>query len=336
MTIQQLMDRWGRKIDNLRISVIDRCNLRCQYCMPIMTALTFSEKSEILTYEEIFRIARVVTVMGIRTIRLTGGEPLLRRQLVKLVGMLSSLKGQGLKSIKMTTNGIYLSKHAKDLKIRGLDAVNVSLDTLNPHKFEKITGFPLLDQVIEGIEEALNVGFREVKVNAVAIKGFNDDEILDFAEFAIKHGITVRFIEFMPFPGNGWSLEKFIPSSDLRKKLERRYQLELEPLTDLSQTSRNYRIVGTEGKIGFISSVSESFCSTCSRMRLSADGKLQPCLHGKEEIDLKTVMRNNGTDDDIRRAFLEAAGIKSRGHEDFLSPKFTQPTAARPMIRIGG
>ncbi len=333
----ELIDRWGRKIDNLRISIIDRCNLRCQYCMPILSALEFSPRTELLTYEEIFRLARVAVAMGIRTIRLTGGEPLLRKQVVTLVEMLSTLKSRGLESLKMTTNGIFLSRLAKELKMKGLDSVNVSLDTLDPRKFARITGRSLLDGVLEGLEAAKKVGFKDVKVNAVAMRGFNDDEIFDFAEFAIEHRITVRFIEFMPFPGNGWSLEKFISSAELKRKLETRYSLELEPLVDPSQTSRNYRIVGTEGKIGFISSVSESFCAACSRMRLSADGKLQPCLHGQEEIDVKAVMRReDSSDEDLQQLFLKAAGVKSRGHDDFLSVKFTRPTASRPMIRIGG
>ncbi len=332
----QLKDQWGRKIDNLRISVIDRCNLRCQYCMPVLSTISFSDKSELLTYEEIYRIAKIAVEMGVRTIRLTGGEPLLRREIVTLVGMLASLKQIGLKSIKMTTNGIFLSKHINQLKRNGLESVNVSIDTLNPRKFEKITGYPLLNQVIEGLEKALNAEIKEVKVNAVAIAGFNDNEIYDFAEFAIQYGITVRFIEYMPFPGNGWCLEKFIPSAVLKAKLEKKYQLQQEPSIEPSQTSRNYRIVGTDGKIGFISSVSEPFCSTCSRMRLSADGKLQPCLHGREELNIKKIIRNGGSDEDIRQVILKAANVKSRGHEDFLSPKFRRPTAARPMIRIGG
>lgn len=331
----KLIDSFGRTVTHLRISVTERCNLRCRYCMPA-EGVPLTDESKILTYDEIERLASILVGLGIKKIRLTGGEPTVRKGIVGLVERLSRLKSQGLESLAMTTNGTLLENDAPALKAAGLNQINISLDTLKREKFFQITLRDLFDRVIRGIDKAMTVGIPSAKVNAVAMRGLNDDEIFDFVQFANDRRLTVRFIEFMPFPNNEWGVGKFIASADLKKKVEERYELMPLPKKDPSDTSEDFQIVGFPGRIGFISSVTRSFCSICSRIRLTADGQIRPCLHSNLEYDLRTPLRSGASDEEIINLIQKAVLRKWKEHPDWLSVDFKSPTAGRDMITIGG
>jgi len=302
------IDSFGRSINYLRISVTDRCNLRCLYCMP-PEGVPRIPHSEILSYEEIRTVVRAAAELGINKIRLTGGEPLVRAELPKLIHMLSQI--EGIQELSLTTNGTILKKNALEFKQAGLSRVNVSLDTLKADKFRYITRLGALEDVLEGIKAAKEAGFEPVKINTVVMRGINDDEIRDFARMTYKEGCHVRFIELMPFKG----VAEFVPSIELRQHIS--LLGKLEPCVSITGNgpAMYYRLAGAKGTIGFISPLTElSFCSRCNRMRLTPDGKLRPCLLGEDEIDLKLPLRNNATMDKLKRLILKAVASKPEHH----------------------
>ena len=304
----EILDSFGRSINYLRISVTDRCNLRCLYCMPPGGVPRISH-SEILSYEEIQAVAHAAAEIGITRIRLTGGEPLVRAELPKLVRMLAQM--EGIEELFLTTNGTFLKKYALELKQAGLTRVNVSLDTLKADKFRYITCLGELKDVLEGIETARNVGLHPVKINTVVMRGINDDEVPDFAKMTYKDGWHVRFIELMPFKGAA----EFVPSVELRQHIELLGKLEpCMPITG-NGPAMYYRLSGAAGTIGFISPVTEpSFCSRCNRMRLTPDGRLCPCLLAEDEIDLKMPLRNNASIEELKRLILKTVASKPEHH----------------------
>jgi len=291
----------------------------------------FLEHAQILRYEEIERLARVAVQLGIVKIRVTGGEPLVRRGVIPFLERLRQIRG--LQTLNVTTNGVLLPDYAPALKRAGLNYLNVSLDTLRRDKFAQITRFDKLDAVIRGIQTAKQAGFAVVKVNVVSIRGFNDDELFDFVEFADRYDVVLRFIEYMPFYGNGWRTDGFLPTQELYQRLQQRYRL-VSAATDPSAPAKTFAIPGRRGSIGFISAVSESFCATCNRLRLTADGFLRPCLHGNIEINVKTPLRNGANDADLAVLFQEAVRRKPTSHQDFLDQEYD--VSQRAMIKIGG
>jgi cyclic pyranopterin phosphate synthase len=322
-----IIDSFGRSINYLRISVTDRCNLRCIYCMPPEGVPQMSH-SEILSYEEIRTIVQVAAELGINKVRLTGGEPLVRADFPKLIEMLSKI--EGIRELSLTTNGTLLKKYTPELKQAGLSRLNISLDTLKDDRFRHITGLGRLKDVLEGMEAAKQAGFAPVKINAVVMRGINDDEILDFARMTREKGWHIRFIELMPFNG----VAEFVPSNELRQQVSLLGKLE----TCASLTSNGpvtyYHLAGAQGTIGFISPLTEtSFCSRCNRMRLTADGKLRPCLLGEKEIDLKTPLRNNASTKELKRLILKAVVSKPEHHHLEVSPVRQMK---RKMSQIGG
>ena len=302
------IDSFGRNINYLRISVTDRCNLRCIYCMPPEGVPQMSH-NEILSYEEIRAVVRAAAELGINKIRLTGGEPLVRVELPNLVRMLSQI--EGIEELSLTTNGIFLKKYVLELKQAGLSRVNVSLDTLKADKFRYITRMGKLETVLEGIEAAKEAGFEPVKINTVVMRGINDDEILDFAKMTYEDGWHVRFIELMPFKG----VAEFVPSVELQQHVSLLGKLEPCASTTGNGPAKYYHLAGAEGTIGFIAPHTDSsFCSRCNRMRLTPDGKLCPCLLGEDEIDLKIPLRNNTSMDELKRLILKAVTSKPEHH----------------------
>jgi len=322
-----LLDPFGRVIDYLRISVTDRCNLRCIYCMPPEGVPQMSH-SEILSYEEIRTVVRAAAELGINKIRLTGGEPLVRAELPKLIKMLSRI--EGIQELSLTTNGTLLKNYALELRQAGLSRINLSLDTLKPDRFRYITRLGRLKDVLEGISAAKKAGFDPVKINAVVMQGINDDEILDFARMTCEEGCHVRFIELMPFKG----MAEFVPSVEVRQRISLLGKLEPCPSITGNGPARYYRLAGAKGTIGFISPLTElPFCSRCNRIRLTPDGRLRPCLLGEDEIDLKMPLRNNASTEELRRLILKAVASKPEHHH--LEGGNGRPVK-RKMSQIGG
>ncbi len=288
---------------------------------------------EILRYEEIERLIRVALALGVARVRLTGGEPLVRKGLLDFICRLKAL--EGLKALTMTSNGILLERYAESLKKCGVDSLNISLDTLNAEKFRLMTGFNQLESVLRGIAKAREAGFSLIKINVVSLRAFNDDELFDFIEFADHGDFILRFIEYMPFPGNDWHQKGFLSSKELRAKIEQRYTL--QPYDgDPSAAAKLYEIQGLRGKIGFISAVSESFCDRCNRLRLTSDGFLKPCLHGPLEIDLKSPLRRGAQDSELMALFHEAIERKPASHHDLFTHACRPLGIDREMVRIGG
>ena len=327
-----LIDSFGRVHTNLRISVTDRCNIRCFYCMPAEN-VQFMDRRELLTFEEIERIVRVAVPLGLRKIRLTGGEPLVRRNLHVLVKMLASV--EGIEDLGLTTNGILLAEQAQDLYDAGLRRINISLDALDPQKFERITRRQGYEQVIAGIQTAQKVGFNPVKVNAVAVRGLTEDEIVPFGNFARRTGVEIRFIEFMPLDAdNAWQREKVLFAREIVEALERGIMpLVPRPGQDPHAPASEFMFADGIGKIGFIASVSRPFCMSCDRFRITADGKLRNCLFSLDETDVKMMLRAGAPDAEIVQAIRESIAAKKEGHE-INTARFIQP--ARPMYSIGG
>jgi cyclic pyranopterin phosphate synthase len=327
-----LIDTFGRVHTNLRISVTDRCNIRCFYCMPAEN-VQFMDRGELLTFEEIERFVRVAVPLGLRMIRLTGGEPLVRRNLHILVQKLAAI--EGIDDIGLTTNGILLADQAAELFAAGLRRINVSLDALDPQKFEKITRRQGYEQVIAGIQAAQAAGFDPVKVNAVAVRGLTEDEIVPFGHFARQTGVEIRFIEFMPLDAdNAWQREKVLFAHEIVETLEREIMpLVPRPRQDSHAPASEFVFADGVGKIGFISSVSRPFCMSCDRFRITADGKLRNCLFSLEETDVKTMLRSGAGDSEIAQAIRDSIAAKKEGHE-INTARFIQPE--RPMYSIGG
>jgi cyclic pyranopterin phosphate synthase len=318
-----LVDPRGRRIDYLRISITDRCNFRCIYCQS-KGPFKFLPHEEILTFEEIESIVRVGVKLGVKLVRLTGGEPLLRKGIVELVARLAKIPG--LEDLSLTTNGYFLSELVKPLKEAGLKRINLSLDTLSEEKFSELTGGFSLKKVMEGLYLSLSEGFTAVKINSVIIRGFNDEECEELAKLSIELPVEVRFIEFMPVGKNSlWDESRVVPISEIKERVER-----LGKLWPTEKVGKGpaavFRFEGAKGKVGFISPLSSHFCGTCNRLRITADGRLRPCLFSDEEINLKDYLR--GKKDSLEEAFREALRIK---------PEIgVKASTQRPMRAIGG
>jgi len=323
----RLSDSFQRPLNYLRISVTDRCNLRCTYCMP-SEGISLMPHEDILSYEEICIVARAAAELGIVKVRLTGGEPLVRAELTNLVAMLARI--EGIDDISLTTNAVLLQCCADELKSAGLRRVNVSLDSLRSDRFQRITRVGNLDDVLGGIEAARQAGLDPVKTNTVVVRGMNDDEVLDFARLTIEDEWHVRFIEYMPF-SNGKKVDHLlVPVSEMKQRIETLSKLE-PSLSSGGGPARYFRLPGARGTIGFISPVSEHFCRSCNRLRLTADGKLRPCLFSDTEIDLREPLRQGAAADDIKRLIQEAASCKPEGHK-----LRAGITCERFMVQIGG
>jgi cyclic pyranopterin phosphate synthase len=326
-----LVDTFGRVADDLRVSVTDRCNFRCTYCMP-PEGLPWLPRSEVLTFEEITRLVRLFVSLGVKAVKLTGGEPTVRQQLPTLVGMLKEAE-PGLE-ISMTTNGYLLDRLARPLAEAGLDRVTVSLDSLMRHRFAEMTRRDALDRVMAGIRAAEEAGLVPIKINCVVIAGTNEDEVVDFARFARDTGHEVRFIEYMPLDAEQrWERAKVVPSAAILEAIDRVYPLVPEE-TDGAEPATTYRFAdGAPGGIGVIASVTEPFCETCNRLRLTADGQLRACLFALYETDLRTPMREGATDRELERLIRRNVWAKWEGHK-INHPDFRRP--ARSMSMIGG
>jgi len=326
-----LVDGWGREIKSLRVSVTDKCNFRCKYCMPA-EGLEWLPREEVLSFEEIARLVRVLAGMGGEEIRLTGGEPLIRRDLTTLVEMLA--RTPGVEDLSLTTNGILLDRLAGPLVEAGLRRLNVSLDSLSHTRFAEITRRDALDRVLAGLEEAERYPeLRPIKVNCVAIRGFTEDEVPALAELARRKPYIVRFIEFMPLDADeAWRQDEVLTGAEIRALIEERWPLEEVP-AKLSSTARRFRFADGAGEIGFVNPVSEPFCSSCDRIRLTADGRLRTCLFSRKEWDLKEPLRAGDSDDelaDLLRWAVQHKELKHRINE----PGFVR--ASRSMSQIGG
>jgi len=329
--LETLRDGHGRPIGDLRVSVTDRCNYRCQYCMPA-EGLPWLNRSEILTFEEIERLVGLFAAMGVADVRLTGGEPLVRRQLPKLVGRLARI--EGLRDLSLTTNGYLLKDMAGDLVAAGLRRVNVSLDSLSRDRFFQMTRRDSLPQVLAGLEALeRHPEIRPIKVNCVAMRGFTEDEVLPFAEFARRKPYEVRFIEFMPLDADhSWSEDRVLSGAEVRALIDATYPLEALP-RESHATARVYRFADGRGEIGFINPVSEPFCGDCNRVRLTAEGKLRTCLFSLHETDLRERLRDGTSDDELEQVIRDAVWRKELKHH-VSEPGFRQPE--RTMSRIGG
>ena len=322
----KLLDPWGRSINYLRISVTDRCNLRCVYCMP-SEGIPLIPHKEILSYEEIVAVAEAAAGLGVSKIRVTGGEPLVRAELPKLIAMLSQI--EGIDEVSLTTNGILLKENcARELKQAGLRRVNISLDTLKAERFRYITRYGELRDTLDAIETARRVGFEPIKINMVVVRGVNYDEVLDFAKLTFESGWHIRFIELMPFSG----VTEFVPSTEIRQRVGSLGTLEPGPGPQSNGPARYYRFPGAKGTLGFISCISEPFCSRCNRLRLTSDGKLKPCLLDDGEIDLKGPLRNNASLEEIKHLILQAVASKPEHHR--LSERLAP--IRRKMSQTGG
>jgi len=326
-----LLDPYRRKINYLRISVTDRCNLRCRYCMP-EEGIPLIPHQEILTYEEIGRIVRVFATEGISKVRLTGGEPLVRKGIVDFIGRLSRI--DGIEDLSLTTNGILLKELARDLKAAGLKRINVSLDSLKRERFHRITRRDDFDRVWAGIEEAMSVGLYPIKINMVAIKGMNDDEIESFARLTLRLALTIRYIEYMP-SGNGedWKESDLLTIPQIKNRLERVGKLNPVPSDRWDGPAKRFRFEGAAGEIGLIGAVSTHFCEECNRLRLTADGKIRACLFSDDEIDLKETLRGGGSDQDLKERLHLALRTKPQRHH-INTHQFKK--CQRNMSAIGG
>ena len=332
MPAPPLADKFGRLHDSLRISVTDRCNIRCFYCMP-EEDVKFVPHREILSFEEIERVARVAAGLGVRKIRITGGEPLVRRDLPVLVGKLAAI--EGVEDLALTTNGVLLDQQARALYDAGLRRLNVHLDTLDRERFIRITRRDELARVLEGLETARKTGFGPIKINAVAVKGLVEPDVVPLARFGRENGYEIRYIEFMPLDAQGiWDRSRVLLADTIIETLSR----EIAPLVaipdaDVRAPATEYAFADGVGRVGFIASVSRPFCLNCNRIRLTSDGKLRYCLFALEETDIKPLLRNGASDDEIATAIRANVRAKWLGHEINTS-QFVPPP--RPMYSIGG
>jgi GTP 3',8-cyclase len=329
--MKPLVDGHGRSIGDVRISVTDRCNFRCQYCMPA-EGLPWLDRSELLTYEEIERLVRLLAAMGVHDVRLTGGEPLVRRELWRLVERLSAI--EDVRDLSLTTNGYLLTRQVDQLVAAGLRRINVSLDSLAQDRFFQLTRRDSLAQVLEGLEAAqAHEALRPIKVNVVALKDFTEAEVLRFAEFARSHPYEVRFIEFMPLDADhSWTREKVLPNRDIVAMIDAVYPL-VAVGRERHGTARRYRFADGTGEMGFISPVTEPFCGDCNRIRLTAEGGMRTCLFSMNETDLRGPLRSGASDAELEGIVRDAVWRKELKHH-VNDPGFVQP--ARTMSRIGG
>jgi cyclic pyranopterin phosphate synthase len=327
----QLKDSFGRTINNMRISVTDRCNFRCHYCMP-EEGMVWMKKDELLSFEEITRIVGIVARLGVNKIRLTGGEPLMRKELHHLVKQISNV--DGIHDIALTTNGYFLKEQAAGLNDAGLTRMTVSMDSLDVLTFAEVTRRDYFDKVWEGLETLQTLQLSPIKINVVLMRGVNDHEIEKFAELARTKPFIVRFIEYMPIgAGDTWDYSKVVPTREIISRIERQFP-KLVPIEyHGSQPADRFRFEDGAGELGFISSVSEPFCSHCNRIRITSDGKLRTCLFSLHETDLKLMLRSGMTDETISDAIVEAVWKKEEGHL-INQPGFVKPE--RTMSQIGG
>jgi cyclic pyranopterin phosphate synthase len=326
----QLIDTFGRIHNNLRISVTDRCNLRCTYCMP--EEVVFMDRAELLTFEEIAHFVRVAAPLGIDKVRLTGGEPLMRRDLPRLVALLRAI--DGIRDIGLTTNGLLLAGQAQALWDAGLRRINISLDTLDPQRFREVSRRDGLDKVLDGIFAAKKAGFDPVKVNAVSIRGLTEFEVVPLARFARQHGLEMRFIEYMPIGADSWERGKVYFAHEIMEQIER----EVAPLApakdyDPRAPAMEFEYADGGGRVGIIASVSRPFCMSCNRVRLTADGKLRNCLFALDEVDVKGLIRGGAPDEAIAEVIRGNVRSKWEGHE-INTARFIKPL--RTMHAIGG
>jgi cyclic pyranopterin phosphate synthase len=327
-----LVDRFGRVHSDLRISVTDRCNLRCFYCMPA-EQVRFRPRDELLTFEEITRFVRVVAELGVRKLRLTGGEPLLREDLPNLVGMLADVPA--IEDLALTTNGILLPEQAAALRKAGLKRLNISLDSLREETFVRIARRKGLERVLTGIDAAQAAGFERIRLNAVSIRGLTEDEAVALVEFACERGFEMRFIEFMPLDADDhWDHEQVLTGREVLRRIEEELG-PLEPLStaDPSQPATDYRFVDGRGVVGFINPVSEPFCGDCNRLRLTAEGQVRNCLFSTAEWDARAVLRTGGSDAELAQLVRGCVQAKRAGH-GIDTPEFVRPE--RAMYQIGG
>ena len=329
--MDSLTDGWGREIKSVRVSVTDKCNFRCRYCMPA-EGFEWLGRDELLTYEELARIVRILAAMGVDEVRLTGGEPLARKDLPTLVAMLATIPG--VEDLSLTTNGVLLDRFAGPLVEAGLRRLNVSLDSLSHARFAEITRRDALDRVLAGLEAAeRHPELRPIKVNCVAIRGFTEEEVPALAELARRKPYVVRFIEFMPLDADErWDADDVLSGAEIRALIEERWPL-VEIPAKPSSTARRFRFADGQGEIGFVSPVSEPFCSTCDRIRLTADGQLRTCLFSRREWDLKTPLRDGASDDELGGLIRWAVRHKELKHR-INEPGFVR--ASRSMSQIGG
>jgi cyclic pyranopterin phosphate synthase len=326
-----VQDIYCRQITYLRLSITDRCNLRCFYCNPVHDLVKL-QHLDILRYEELLRLARLGVQSGMTKIRVTGGEPLVRLGVEDFLAQLKALPG--IQEICLTTNGVLLAEKAAGLWRAGLRRLNISLDTLRPERYVRITGSDRLAQVWQGIHAAEAAGFAPIKINCVILRGINDDELLDFAKLSIEHPWHIRFLEFMPIGRSSrWRQEHYLPVAQMQERLRRFAPLEELPAEASAGPAHRFQFAGAKGEIGFISPISQHFCRDCNRLRLTADGRLRPCLFGDEELDLKELLRLGVEDDALVDMFNKAILLKPAHHhlnQDLISP------CARSMASIGG
>ena len=326
-----MTDSFGRTINNLRVSVTDQCNFRCIYCMP-EEGMIFQPREEILTFEEITRFVEIATGLGISKLRLTGGEPTVRKDLTVLVRMLSKIPG--VQDMAMTTNAFLLRKMARELHEAGLPRINVSLDSLDEEKFRQMTRRDVLHKVLDGLEEATRYFQLPIKINVVAMKGYTEDELLDFAKMARTGPFQVRFIEFMPLDADrSWTRDQVLDGAEIIERISDKWPLDAVKRPNQREPADLFRFRDGKGEIGLIASVSEPFCGSCNRIRITADGKLRTCLFSINETDIKAMLRGGATDQEIATTIIEAVSHKEPGHH-INEPDFVQPE--RTMSSIGG
>ncbi|KAM7376610.1 hypothetical protein PAMP_006333 [Pampus punctatissimus] len=324
-----LTDNFGRKHSYLRISLTEKCNLRCQYCMP-EDGVKLTPRGQLLSTSEVLTLARLFVQEGVDKIRLTGGEPLIRPDVLDIIAELRKL--EGLKTIAVTTNGINLARLLPKLKDAGLDLINISLDSLVPAKFEFIVRRKGFHRVMEGIDKAIEMGYNPVKVNCVVMRGLNEDELLDFVALTEKKPLEVRFIEYMPFDGNKWNFKKMVSYQEMLDRIRQQWP-HLEMLQPgHTDTAKTYRVPGFEGQVGFITSMSDHFCGSCNRLRITADGNLKVCLFGNSEVSLRDVLRSGASDEELLQIIGAAVGRKKKQHAGMFS---ISQMKNRPMILIG-
>lgn len=328
-----LKDSFGRVIRDLRVSLTDRCNFRCFYCLPHGEP-PIAPKEQMLSYEEIEYLCDIFVSLGIEKIRLTGGEPMMRRDIETIIGKLAALKPR-LHDLALTTNGYFLPGRAESMKAAGLDRITISIDSLKPDVFKRMTGVDVLGRVLEGIEAAKQARLTPIKINAVIVRGHNEAEVADFAAFAREHDVWMRFIEFMPLDsGHEWSRADVVSGREIRERIEERFPLVPLKVSRGSETSSRYRFAdGALGEIGIIAPVTEAFCGACSRIRLTADGQLRTCLFSTVEHSLRDFLRDGATREQIVE-YIEAVVLKKEPRHYINDPEFMQP--ARTMSFIGG
>ena len=326
-----VLDSFQRPAKDLRISVTDRCNFRCSYCMP-EEGMQWLAKDKLLSFEEITRLASLLASLGVTKIRLTGGEPLMRKELWRLVAMLRGISG--IRDLALTTNGYFLKEQAQQLADAGLDRINVSLDSLDPKVFNEMARRDYFDKTWAGIEKAEQAGISPIKLNVVLIRGMNDGEILRFAELARSRRFVIRFIEFMPIgKDDGWAMDKVVPTREVLDIINSYSRLIAMPSRNGAPPADKFVFADGKGEIGFISSVSEPFCTNCDRVRLTSDGKFRTCLFSLIETDLRTMLRRGDDDMEISEAIVNAVARKEEGHL-INRPGFVRPE--RTMSQIGG